>query len=76
MRDPEDRIDVLENALKDIAQWSKAYPLKVFPEPDLQKVAELLARGGITLDAVSASMVRHVVESVGKIAREALEAHD
>ena len=66
------KIDRLEDALHRIESWSRAYPLEVFPEPDFKKVAELLKAGGVTLDAVSASNMRHVVEGVGKIAREAL----
>ena len=65
----QDRIDELEEALWCIAQWSDAY---VFPEPDLEKARQLLAAGGITLDAVSASRARHVVKGVGKIAKDAL----
>lgn len=68
----QDRIDELEEALHKIAQWSDAYPLSVFPEPDWKKVRDLLEAGGITLDSVSASNMRHVVEGVGKIAKEAL----
>lgn len=70
----EDRISDLESALQRIVQWSEAYPLDIFPEPDLKKARELLAAGGITLDAVSASCMRHVVNGVGKIARDALAA--
>jgi hypothetical protein len=66
------REDALEQALYRIVQWSEAYPLDVFPEPDLKRARELLAAGGITLDAVSAHCMRHVVEGVGRIAREAL----
>lgn len=68
------RIDELEQALHKIDQWSKAYPLTVFPKPDLKKARELLEAGGITLDSVSAHCMRHVVEGVGKIASEALES--
>jgi hypothetical protein len=53
--------------------WSEAYPLTVFPEPDFIKARELLEAGGMTLDAISASSMRHVVEGVGKIAKEALQ---
>lgn len=67
-----DRIDELEEALQRIIQWSEAYPLEIFPEPDLKKARALLEAGGITLDSVSAHCMRHVVEGVGKIAREAL----
>jgi hypothetical protein len=68
----QERIERLEAALERIVQWSEAYPLKAFPEPDFKKAAKLLKHGGMTLDAVSASNMRHAVEGVGKIAREAL----
>jgi hypothetical protein len=68
----EDRIDALEEALHRIAQWSDAYPLSVFPEPDLKKARVLLEAGGITLDSVSAYCMRHVVSGVGRIAKDAL----
>ncbi|MET4197310.1 hypothetical protein ABIA95_000148 [Bradyrhizobium sp. LA8.1] len=68
----QDRIDELEEALHKIAQWSDAYPLDIFPEPDLKKARALLEAGGITLDSISAHCMRHVVEGVGKIAKEAL----
>jgi len=63
----------LRAALQQIAQWSRAYPLANFPKPDLQRAHKLLQAGGITLDAVSADAMRHVVEGVGEIARRALE---
>ncbi len=62
-----------EDALQRIVQWSEAYPLDIFPEPNLQEVREILAERGITLDAVSAHCMRHVIMQVGKIAQEALE---
>lgn len=75
----QERIEELEEALWKIVQWSKAYPLKVFPEPDFKKVREHLIAGSeylqeatISLDSISASNMRHVVEGVGKIAEEAL----
>jgi hypothetical protein len=68
-----DRLERHEEALQRIVQWSEAYPLEVFPEPDWKRAAELLKAGGITLDAISAHCMRHVVTEVGKIAREALE---
>lgn len=68
----QERIDELIEALQRIVQWSEAYPIDVFPEPDLKKARELLAAGGITIDAISAHCMRHVVEGVGKIARDAL----
>lgn len=68
------RIERLEAALHQIESWSRAYPLKVFPEPDWDKVREVLATGGLTLDAVSAGNMRHVIQGVGRIARDALTA--
>ena len=65
--------DRYREALERIDEWSKAYPLSVFPEPDFAKAHELLKAGGMGLDAISASNMRHVVEGVGKIARTALE---
>jgi hypothetical protein len=65
-------IERLTQALTEIERWSRAYPLKVFPEPDLKRAAELLEAGGMTLDAVSASAIRRVIEGVGEIARRAL----
>lgn len=64
--------DRMETALHQIDAWSRAYPLTVFPEPDFAKAAEVLKAAGMTLDAISASNMRHVVEGVGGIARGAL----
>ena len=69
----EDRVDILEQALHKVASWSDAYPLEVFPEPDWEKARKLLEDGGMTLDSVSAACMRHVVEGVGKIAKDALK---
>jgi hypothetical protein len=73
MSNDDDAADRYKAALEQIVQWSEAYPLRIFPEPDLIKVAKLLEAGGITLDAVSASNMRHVLSGVAKIARRALE---
>jgi hypothetical protein len=65
-------IEKYEEALERIVQWSEAYPLDIFPEPDFKRARELLQAGGISLDAVAASCMRRVVEGVGKIARAAM----
>lgn len=70
----DDETDRYREALERIVQWSEAYPLDVFPEPDFAKARELLAAGGIMIDAVSASCMRHVIRGVGEIARKALDA--
>ena len=66
------RMETLECALNKIVQWAKAYPLDVFPEPDFAKVREALQAAGLSLDQVSASNMRHVIEQAGGIARAAL----
>lgn len=53
--------ELLEEALQRIVQWSEAYPLDIFPEPDLGRAAELLKLGDISLDAISAHCMRHAV---------------
>ena len=76
LTDLENENDLYREALWRIAQWAKAYPPEVFQEPDLKKARELLSAGGITLDAVSAHAMRHVVEGVGRIAQTALDEAD
>ena len=68
-----DRIEQLEDALRRIYDWSRAYPIAIFPEPDWNKARVLLDAGGMTLDSVSASNMRLVMEGVGKIAEKALK---
>ena len=58
------RWEHVEEVLFDIEQWCRAYPLKVFPEPDFTRAAELLKAGGMNLDAISASNMRHVLTRV------------
>lgn len=70
----EDRMDTLTEALWHIDAWSRAYPVSIFPEPDLEKARELLEAGGMTLDSISASCMRHVITEVGEIARAALRS--
>lgn len=41
-------IERLQEALERIEQWSRAYPLSVFPEPDLPKAAEVLKASGMS----------------------------
>lgn len=66
------RNDKMESALEAISNWTKAYPLSVFPEPDFKRVRELLEAGGITLDSVSASNMRYVIEEVAELCRDGL----
>jgi signal transduction histidine kinase len=67
-----DEIERLRTALTEIEQWAQAYPLDVFPEPDLKRAHVLLQAGGMTLDAVSARAMRHVLSGVADIVHKAL----
>lgn len=65
-------IERQRTALERIVQWSEAYPLDVFAEPDLKKAREVLSAAGLSLDQISASNMRHVITRVAEIARSAL----
>lgn len=62
------------DALEKLQQWAQAYPIAVFPEPDLKRAHEVLTAAGITLDAISASAMRHVITQTTKIVDEGLNA--
>jgi hypothetical protein len=47
-----------------IEQWAEAYPLDVFPKPDLYKARDVLAAASISLDCISADAMRHVITKV------------
>jgi len=67
----EKAIETMGSKLQEIVSWAEAYPVDIFPEMDTadwQKVRELLAGGGYTLDRVSASNMRHVITQVEAIA--------
>jgi hypothetical protein len=61
------KIEAMESALERIENWVKAYPLGIFPEPNFERVRELLEMGGITLDCVSASNMRLVLNGIKEI---------
>jgi hypothetical protein len=60
-----------EDALTRLQEWARAYQLECFPEPDFKKAHQLLLAGGMTLDAISASNMRHVITQVAAIVDEA-----
>ena len=65
----------MEKALIRIQQWSEAYPLEIFPEPDdWPKIGDKLKVLGSPnrLDNVSASCMRRVVEGVADLAKQGL----
>lgn len=66
-------VERLKEALDKLSNWTKAYPLEVFPEPDFVQVRKALSEYGISLDAVSASNMRHVINGIAKIVEQALQ---
>jgi len=63
-------IQQLEDKLYKIDSWCKAYPLDIFPEPNFKKAHKILKENGMTLDAISASNMRHVLKGIQKIIME------
>jgi hypothetical protein len=57
-----------------IKGWCEAYPISVFPEPDFKKAHEVLKANGMTLDAISASNMKHVITQVQKMIDAAIRA--
>jgi hypothetical protein len=57
-----------------IKGWCEAYPIAVFPEPDFKKAHEALKANGMTLDAISASNMKHVITQVQKMIDAAIRA--
>ena len=62
--------ETMDEKLRQIHNWCKAYPLGVFPEPDLKAVRKALEVAGITMDSVSASNMRHILNGIIRIIEE------
>jgi len=67
-----ERVEELEEVIHRLNNWCRAYPLDIFPEPDFTKAEIILIEGGMTLDAISASNMRHVINGVAKIIKPVL----
>ena len=70
------RVERMDGALQQIKDWSQAYPLTAFPEPDMAKAHKVLTAAGMTLDAISASSMRHVITRVQAIVDAAMQANN
>lgn len=68
------RLDRMESALEQIQAWASAYPIEVFPEPNWAESAKVLKDAGLSLDAISAANMRHVITRVQEIADNAKRA--
>jgi enolase len=67
--------DRLLEVMHRIDNWAKAYPLKVFPEPtqdNWKQAAEVLKANGLSLDRISASNMRHVLDGIKEDVEQAI----
>lgn len=62
-----DELERANDALDSIAKWTEAYPVEMFPEPDMARATKALADAGIEIGAVSGKAMRHVVSGVARI---------
>ena len=70
-----DRENDLEEALAEIRQWAKAYPVEVFlpmSEADLLIARTVLLASGIRMDALHAHWARHILNGVIDICEGAM----
>lgn len=72
----EDRAERFKNALQELQQWVNAYPLDIYPEPNFRLAAKVLTDAGLSLDAISASNMRHVLTRVEEITRAVLNENE
>ena len=67
------RVEKLEEVLERPSSWAEAYPISMFPEPDLRRASRVLVLHGMTLDSISASNMRHVLNRMKDIIKQALK---
>ena len=65
--------DTIEDALRQIDNWAKAYPLEAYPKPDLDHARVVLKANGMTLDSIRADSMRHVLDGIKGIVEKALK---
>ena len=63
----EAKLEQVREPFRQINDWTKAYPIDISPEPDLQKAREVLEKNGMTLDSISAHAMRYVVNGIAEI---------
>ena len=71
-----EREERLEQALVDIYAWCKAYDLKIFTplnDDKIELAGEILKLNEIDIGAMHAQWARHLLDGIGKIAKEALD---
>jgi hypothetical protein len=62
----------LREFAEDVLNWSKAYPVEVFPEPTPEQVDEVCKILNFRIDRISAMVLRAFTKTWGDKARAAL----
>ncbi len=65
--------DCMERALRQILDWCEAYPIEVFPEPDLGAIRKKV--GDSQMSRLHASWARHLLAGIAGYARGGLCAN-
>jgi len=73
IRELQAELDAKDKALHEIDNWCKAYPVEVFPKPDLKKAAKVLKAANMTLGSITADSMRHVTNGIKEILDQALK---
>ena len=60
----------MRDALVDIKRWTEAYPVEVFPEPDLKAIREKI--GDDAYSALLGTWGRHILAGIGRYVRAGL----
>lgn len=66
-------IEWAQELVHQLTGWTQAYPIKIFPEPDSERANQVLREHGMTVDALSAAMGRHVLKRVGEMVGKDVE---
>jgi hypothetical protein len=65
-------LDALVGALADLVVWADCYPVAIFGDPDLAKAHKALKAEGMTLDSISAHVMRRTLADVKERAQAAI----
>ena len=70
MKNLYEQIEGFQDKMYKIRIWIDAYPVKIFPKPDFEKAHKVLTQHGMTLDSITASNMRYVLNGLKKIIDE------
>ena len=57
-------LERLQDKMHKIVTWINAYPVEIFPEPDFERAHEVLTAARMSLNSISASNMRHVLNGI------------